>query len=110
MSTAWTVVILNIHHRGAFGNKVPNWIREVVLNWLASIMLLKNKVNHNLTHQNLHNKVDHLGPEFVSLYLIISYFGSICTCYIISAMLSFTNQEIYMNLFYRMLQSRLACK
>ena len=67
MSTAWTVVILNIHHRGAFRNKVPTWIRKVVLNWLASIMLLKNKVDHNLTRQTLHNKVEHLGPEFVRI-------------------------------------------
>ena len=60
-------MILNIHHRGAFGNKVPTWIRKVVLNWLASIMLLKNKVDHNLTRQTLHNKVEHLGPEFVRI-------------------------------------------
>ena len=58
MSTALTVVILNIHHRGAFGNKVPKWIRTVVLNWLASVMLLKDKVEDNVSAPNQSNKVE----------------------------------------------------
>ena len=49
ISTALTVVVLNIHHRGTFGNKVPKWLRTIVLDWLALPMLLKDKVEHNVS-------------------------------------------------------------
>ena len=44
LSTAFTVVILNIHHSGAYKKQVPPWIRTLVLEWLATLVLLKHVV------------------------------------------------------------------
>ena len=37
-STALTVLVLNVHHRGSLGNPVPPVVELVVLNWLAKIL------------------------------------------------------------------------
>ena len=51
ISTALTVLVLNIHHRGSRGNPVPAMVQMVVLDWLARILGMgkcvhgKNKIN-----------------------------------------------------------------
>ncbi len=72
MSTALTVVILNIHYRGLFGNRVPNWIRKVVLDWLASLLLLKGKVDENVSNLG---KKDRVSPRIVSPSVFQMLFG-----------------------------------
>ena len=53
ISTALTVLVLNIHHRGSRGNPVPAMVQMVVLDWLARILGMvkcvhgKNKRNPN---------------------------------------------------------------
>ena len=53
ISTALTVLVLNIHHRGSRGNPVPAMVQKVVLDWLARILGMgkcvpgKNKGNLN---------------------------------------------------------------
>ena len=53
ISTALTVLVLNIHHRGSRGNPVPAMVQRVVLDWLARILGMgkcvpgKNKRNPN---------------------------------------------------------------
>ncbi len=49
LCTAITVVILNFHHRGTFGNQVPDLVRLLVLNWLAKLMFLKKRVDRNMS-------------------------------------------------------------
>ena len=51
LCTAITVVILNFHHRGTFGNQVPDLVRLVVLNWLAKLMFLKKRVDRNMSER-----------------------------------------------------------
>ena len=48
-STAVTVLVINVHYRGVFGNQVPPIIRTVILNWLARLMGLKQRVDMNVT-------------------------------------------------------------
>ncbi len=50
--TSITVVILNLHHRGKFGTKVPRLIQVLVLNWMARIMFLKDTVDRNTQGNN----------------------------------------------------------
>ena len=57
LSTALTVVIINIHHRGKFNNQVPFWIRKLVLDWLARPLRLKATVDAHLTEAKS-NKVE----------------------------------------------------
>ncbi len=52
MCTSITVVILNLHHRGKFGTKVPKFIQALVLNWMARIMFLKDTVDRNTQGNN----------------------------------------------------------
>ena len=66
ISTALTVLVLNVHHRGSLGNPVPPVVQLVVLDWLAKILRVgqwgKNKrqsnsakmvrVNRNLISQH----------------------------------------------------------
>ena len=47
MCTSITVIILNLHHRGKFGTKLPRFVRLLVLDWMARIMFLKNTVDRN---------------------------------------------------------------
>ena len=53
VSTAMTVLVLNVHHRGSLGNPVPAVVQLVVLNWLARMLGLrkfvhgKSKINPN---------------------------------------------------------------
>ena len=57
-STALTVIILNMYHRGAFGNDVPTWLRILVLDWLARFMCLKSRVDNNLSEKK-HDHTKH---------------------------------------------------
>ena len=57
-STAVTVIVINVHYRGVFGNQVPKIVRLLVLNWLARAMRLKDRVDQNLTpREKKSNKV-----------------------------------------------------
>ena len=53
MSTALTVLVLNVHHRGSLGKPVPAMVQLVVLDWLAKILGMgkcvsgKNKITSN---------------------------------------------------------------
>ena len=38
ISTSLTVLVLNVHHRGSFGQPVPAMVRLVVLGWLARML------------------------------------------------------------------------
>ena len=59
-STAVTVIVINVHYRGVFGNQVPKIVRLLVLNWLARAMRLKDRVDQNLTpREKKSNKVDY---------------------------------------------------
>lgn len=50
-SCAMTVLVLNIHFRGATGNKLPNWMRKIFLNRLAWILFVKTgKATSNKVH------------------------------------------------------------
>lgn len=50
-SCAMTVLVLNIHFRGATGNKLPNWMRKLFLNRLAWILFVKTgKAASNKVH------------------------------------------------------------
>ena len=49
LSTAFTVILLNLHYRGQFGTNVPGWIRTLVLGCLANLMGLRETVNANVT-------------------------------------------------------------
>ena len=51
LSTAMTVVILNFKHRGVFGDKVPSWVRLLILNVLASVLCLREVVDRNLQQE-----------------------------------------------------------
>ena len=48
MSTVVTVVVLNIHHRGVFGDRIPIWLRVLVLDWLATLTFMKKMVDRNV--------------------------------------------------------------
>lgn len=50
-SCAMTVLVLNIHFRGATGNKLPNWMRKLFLKRLAWILFVKTgKATSNKVH------------------------------------------------------------
>ena len=49
LSMAFTVVILNIHHRGSHKRLVSSWIRTLVLDWIATIVMLKHIVRRHDT-------------------------------------------------------------
>ena len=53
LCTSITVVILNIHHRGVFDNQVPGFIRAIVLDFLATIMFLRKRVNMNVSRRQM---------------------------------------------------------
>ena len=54
LSTAFTVVILNIHHSSSYKKQVPPWIRTLVLEWIATLVLLKHVV---IRHDTVKTKV-----------------------------------------------------
>ena len=62
-STAVTVVIINVHYRGVFGNDVPIIVRKIVLEWLSRPMCLKGLVDENVSIRKQKQKVC---EEFVS--------------------------------------------
>ena len=47
MCIAMTVVILNLHHKGKFKNKIPRLTQIIILNWLARLVCLKGRVDRN---------------------------------------------------------------
>nr|XP_022333675.1 neuronal acetylcholine receptor subunit alpha-9-like isoform X2 [Crassostrea virginica] len=50
-SCAMTVLVLNIHFRGATGNKLPNWMRRLFLGRLSWLLFVKTgKTNSNKVH------------------------------------------------------------
>lgn len=48
LSTAITVIILNIHCRGAHKIDVPRWMRILVLHWFARIVCMQSFVDANM--------------------------------------------------------------
>lgn len=40
-SCVMTVTVLNVHHRGGNGHKMPDWVRKVFLQWLAWILFVR---------------------------------------------------------------------
>lgn len=49
-SCAMTVLVLNIHFRGATGNKLPDWMRRLFLNRLAWVVCVKTGKRENKVH------------------------------------------------------------
>ncbi|KAL4228119.1 hypothetical protein ACF0H5_013554 [Mactra antiquata] len=43
LSCVMTVTVLNIHHRGGNGQRMPDWVRKVFLGWIAWFVLLRDK-------------------------------------------------------------------
>ena len=54
LSTGFTVIILNIHHSGAYNKPVPTWLRKLVLDWLAKVLVLRDVIVRN---ESVHSKV-----------------------------------------------------
>ena len=65
MSTALTVVILNIFHRGEYGKEVPGWIKTLVLDYLGRVLLLNRTIKTNMSHRENKNNNE---PAHVSLF------------------------------------------
>ena len=55
-STGVTVVLINVHYRGVFGNQVPVVVRTLVLDWLARLMCLKEIVDNNVSDKTIPQK------------------------------------------------------
>ena len=47
MSSCFTVAVLNLHHRGDNGDRVPAILRSVVLGCLARMLCMKDLVDNN---------------------------------------------------------------
>ncbi|ELU04270.1 hypothetical protein CAPTEDRAFT_194559 [Capitella teleta] len=63
-STVFTVVVLNLHHRGDLGEEVPNWLRKVLLEWLARCVAMRDLVEINQKkHRLASNKIASLQEE-----------------------------------------------
>ena len=43
-STMVAVVLVNIHFRGDRGQKVPEWLKKLVLVWIAKLVCVRNDV------------------------------------------------------------------
>lgn len=41
LSSAMTVVIMKLHFNGEHGNRLPNWMRKLVLHWIARLLRMK---------------------------------------------------------------------
>ncbi len=54
---AMTVVILNLHHKGGFKNKMPRMTQILILNWLAKLVCLKGRIDRNIS-QNLKDEFE----------------------------------------------------
>ena len=85
ISTALTVVVLNIHHRGSLGKPVPSMVQLVVLDWLARMLGFgkhtdKHKLQNNTvemvrisgeliskTSKSFHQRLNYLLPCLFSL-------------------------------------------
>ncbi len=48
LSTALTVVVLNLHYRGQLGRAPPRWVRGLVLRCLGSALGLRGTIDSNL--------------------------------------------------------------
>ena len=57
LCTSTTVLILNIHHRGVYRTPVPRWARVFVLDWLANILRLSDRIQHLQMHSKIQEKV-----------------------------------------------------
>ena len=44
LCTSTTVFVLSIHHSGDFKTRVPKWLKVLILDRLASLLMLKHKV------------------------------------------------------------------
>lgn len=47
LSSAFTVMVLNLHNRGDLGEEVPMWMRKLIMNWLAKITGMADLVEIN---------------------------------------------------------------
>ena len=47
VSTSLTVLVMKMHFSGEHGTKVPNWLRRLVLVYLARIVRLGNEVTQS---------------------------------------------------------------
>lgn len=45
ISTATSVIIVNLHFRGERSHKVPRWMKKLVLDWTARIVCIKGTVD-----------------------------------------------------------------
>ncbi|XP_013388519.1 neuronal acetylcholine receptor subunit alpha-9 isoform X2 [Lingula anatina] len=49
VSTALTVIVLNLHFRGSHNNEVPYWMRKVVLEYMAKLLFMTETVKRNVS-------------------------------------------------------------
>ena len=74
-SCAMTVLVLNIHFRGATGNKLPNWMRRLFLGRLSWLLFVKTgKTNSNKVHSKKNDSEKQVKYIwFVSKYRCLTY-------------------------------------
>ncbi len=73
--TSFTVVIINVHHRGKLGKKVPNFVQILVLRWVAKMMFIKETVDRNTCLQErIHVRKQCDGQEWTLVAYVIDRF------------------------------------
>ena len=63
LSTALTVVILNLHCRGNYKIHVPRWVRILVLHWFARMVCMKSLVDTALEDDNVSLMSDYISYQ-----------------------------------------------
>ena len=50
-STAMTVVVIHLHHRGRLGYRVPPWMKIIILHGLGGAMCMTETIKENLSKE-----------------------------------------------------------
>ncbi|XP_013388521.1 neuronal acetylcholine receptor subunit alpha-10 [Lingula anatina] len=65
LSTAATVLVVNLHHKGLHGEKVPLWVRKVVLNGIGRLICKKKLVMEYSKMANCMDKAQYLNGSYI---------------------------------------------